>query len=92
MRRRERRLRLVDELEEFIACRVGGERRREQTDDEEDEEDEQGDDAERTPAEADDRLPPRTAAAHARVDELETDRGVDVRFQRTPRFDLMRRP
>src|SRR4051794_13453554 len=92
VRRRERVLRLVDVLEELLARRVRRERRGEQSDNEEDLENEEGDDAERPAGIAGDRLPPRTAAAHTLVAELKTHRGVDVRFQRTPRFDPMRRP
>ncbi len=43
---------------------------------------EKGDDAERTSAIAGGRLPPRTTAAHTRLHELVSDRGVDVRFQK----------
>src|SRR5262249_42861352 len=86
VRCRERRLRLVDVLEELLARRGRRERCRQQADDEEDEENEEGGDSERPTPKTGQGLPQRSEATHTRVHELEPDRGVDVRFQRTPRF------
>ena len=74
VRRREGRLRLVDELEELLACRVRRDRRREQAGDEEREQHGEGRDAGRPAPEARDRLAPGPAPTHARADELETVR------------------
>ena len=77
VRRLERRLRLVDELEELLAGRIRRDRRREQAGDEEREEQDERRDPERAAAEPRERLPPRPTARHARIDELETVRGVE---------------
>jgi hypothetical protein len=91
VRRVERRLGLVDELEELLARRVRRELLREQSGEDDREQEDERRDPEWTAAEPVECLPPRATPRHARVSEPDIGCGVDTCLQEAARFDPMRR-